>query len=248
MKRNDFLGVFKNTKPIIGMLHLKGNSPDDVFERFKKELNIYIQSGIDGVMVENYYGNYEDLKRALEYIKSNKISIPYGVNCLNIDYMGFYLAREFECDYIQIDSVVGHVKPRDEYSLQAFFDLMRKEYDGYVLGGVRFKYQPVLSEKSLKEDLEIAKKRCDAVCVTQDRTGEETSLERIIEFKKELNDFPLIVAAGVTKDNAKKQLKYADGAIIGSYFKDNYQDNGELCLEHIEELLKTVREIRGETK
>lgn len=71
--------------------------------------------------------------------------------------MGFYLAREFECDYIQIDSVVGHVKPRDEYSLQAFFDLMRKEYDGYVLGGVRFKYQPVLSEKSLKEDLEIAK-------------------------------------------------------------------------------------------
>lgn len=44
------------------MLHLKGNSPDDVFERFKKELNIYIQSGIDGVMVENYYGNYEDLK------------------------------------------------------------------------------------------------------------------------------------------------------------------------------------------
>ncbi|HPW53606.1 MAG TPA: BtpA/SgcQ family protein, partial [Erysipelotrichaceae bacterium] len=158
------------------------------------------------------------------------------------------LAREFECDYIQIDSVVGHVKPRDEYSLQAFFDLMRKEYDGYVLGGVRFKYQPVLSEKSLKEDLEIAKKRCDAVCVTQDRTGEETSLERIIEFKKELNDFPLIVAAGVTKDNAKKQLKYADGAIIGSYFKDNYQDNGELCLEHIEELLKTVREIRGETK
>ncbi len=248
MKKRDFLAVFKNIKPIIGMLHLKGDDSEEVFERFKKELDIYINSGIDGVMVENYYGNYDDLKRALEYIKSNNINIPYGVNCLNIDYMGFYLARKFDCDYIQLDSVVGHVKPRDEFTLKAFFDLMKEEYKGYVLGGVRFKYQPVLSEKSLKEDLEIAKTRCDAVCVTQDRTGEETSLERIIEFKKELQDFPLIVAAGVTNDNAKKQLEYADGAIIGSYFKDNFEDNGELCLEHIEELLKTVREIRGETK
>ena len=40
LKKRDFLGLFKNTKPIIAMLHLKGESHNDVFERFKKELDL----------------------------------------------------------------------------------------------------------------------------------------------------------------------------------------------------------------
>lgn len=239
-----FLDLFENKKPVMGMLHLKGDGEEDIFERFKKELDIYRNSDIDAVILEDYFGTYDDLVRALEYTKSQGIGIPYGVNCLNFDSLGFYLAKKYGCAFLQIDSVVGHVYPRDEASLQAFFDLNRADYDGYLLGGVRFKYQPMLSVKSLEEDLQTAKKRCDAVCVTQDRTGQETSMDKIIEFRRGLGDFPLVVAAGVTADNIEKQFAYADAAIIGSYFKDNYKDEGDLCAQHIRALMEKVKEIR----
>lgn len=239
-----FLDLFENKKPIMGMLHLKGKDEQEIFERLKEELDIYLHSGIDAVILEDYFGTYTDLVRALEYTKAQNIGIPYGVNCLNFDSLGFYLAKKYDCAFLQIDSVVGHVMSRDEASLQAFFDMNRADYDGYLLGGVRFKYQPMLSVKSLEEDLEIARTRCDAICVTQDRTGQETSMDRIVEFRRGLNDFPLVVAAGVTADNIEKQLAIADAAIIGSYFKDNYKDEGDLCAEHIKIVMDKVKDIR----
>lgn len=244
METRKVLSIFKNKKPVIGMLHLKGETREEVFERFKKELSIYLECGIDAVIVENYFGDYDDLVNALEYISNLNLEIPYGINCLNVDQMGFYLGKKYHASFIQVDSVVGHVKPRDEATLSAFFDLMRKDYEGYVFGGVRFKYQPMLSVKSVEEDLEIAKTRCDAVCVTQDRTGQETSLEKIAQFRKGLGDFPLIVAAGVTAENMEKQFEYADAVIVGSYFKDNYKDEGDLCADHVKEIMCLAEKIR----
>lgn len=244
MNERQVFSIFKNTKPVFGMLHLKGDNREDIFERFKKELQIYLDCGIDAVILENYFGDYDNLVDALEYISKLDLEIPYGVNCLNIDQMGFYLAQKYHAAFVQVDSVVGHVKPRDEATLREFFKMMRNYYDGYVFGGVRFKYQPMLSEKTVEEDLEIAKTRCDAVCVTQDRTGQETSMEKIIQFRNGLGDFPLIVAAGVTADNIEKQFEYADAVIVGSYFKDNYKDEGELCAEHVREILDIVENIR----
>ena len=94
--------------------------------------------------------------------------------------------------------------------------------------------------------MKIAQKRCDAICVTEDATGQETSIKKIKEFRNNIGDFPLIVAAGVTPENIKKAFEYADGAIIGSYFKDNYKDDGEVSEEHVLRLIKKVKEIRGQ--
>ena len=245
MENKNFLGLFKNKKPIIAMLHLKGDSREDVFNRFKNELNTYVRSGVDAVIVETYYGDYDNMVDALEYLSKIDLGIPYGINCLNVDHMGFYLAKKYNASFVQVDSVVGHVKPRDEATIQAFFDVERSDYDGCLIGGVRFKYQPMLSVNSLEEDLKIATGRCDGICVTQDRTGQETSMAKIVEFRNYLNDFPLIVAAGVTRDNLEKSLSVCDAAIVGSYFKDNYKDEGEVCEEHVKEFMETVRELRN---
>ena len=244
MAKEGFLSIFPKKKPVIGMLHLKGDTGDEIFERFQRELDIYVQCGVDGVIAETYYGTYSSLERALQYLSRREMPIPYGVNCLNVDAMGFYLAEKYGAQFLQIDSVVGHVKPRDEETVQAFFDTMRPQYRGYVIGGVRFKYQPMLSVHTLEEDLQTAKLRCDGVCVTQDRTGQETSLEKIEEFRRGLGDFPLIVAAGATAGNIRKDFCYADAAIVGSYFKDTYQDTGDVSADHVTEFMSAVEEIR----
>lgn len=246
MKKKGILSLFREKKPIIGMIHLKGNSDEDILERAKREIDLYIENKIDGIMLENYYGTYVHLEQILDYVLQQKISIPYGVNCLNIDAMCFELATKYKTDFMQIDSVVGHVKPRDEATLEAFFQMYREKCPAYLIGGVRFKYQPVLSEKTIEEDLKIGMTRCDAIAVTQNATGEETSMEKIQLFRDTIGSFPLVIAAGVTAKNVEKQLRVGDMAIVGSYFKDNYKDEGELCPKHIEELMIHVRKVREE--
>ncbi|MDR1772791.1 MAG: membrane biogenesis protein [Hungatella sp.] len=244
MIKNDFLALFAKPKPVMGMIHLKGIDDEDVYQRAQKEIDIYLTNGIDGIILENYFGNYYQLDRILEYAHSQNLPIPYGVNCLNMDAMGFELAISHSACFVQLDSVVGHVKPRDEATVEAFLNMYRERSKVPVMGGVRFKYQPVLSANSTEKDLVIAKSRCDAVTVTQDATGQETSMDKILQFRNALGDFPLIVGAGVTKENIRSQFEVADGAIVGSYFKDTRKDTGELCGNHIKELMELVNDIR----
>lgn len=243
--KKDFLGKFDQKKPIIGMIHLKGINDEDVFERAKKEIDIYIENGIDGIILESYFGNYYQLERILDYVKNADLKIPYGVNCLNFDHMGFYLANKYDADFVQIDSVVGHIKPRDEATMEAFLELERANCDAALIGGVRFKYQPILSENTVEKDLIIAMDRCDGICVTGEATGATTPLDKIIQFKETIKDFPLIVAAGITKETLISQMQVADAAIVGSYFKDTRKDTGDVCGEHVKEIMDMMKEFRG---
>lgn len=243
MKKN-FLSLFKNEKPIFAMLHLKGDTQEETFERAKEEIKIYAENGVDAVIVENYYGNYYDMERVLQYLEESDLNIVYGVNCLNVDAMGFDLAKRFHASFVQLDSVAGHLQLRDDPGFEAFIKKMREEYDGYILGGVRFKYQPYLSGRSLEEDLTIGMTRCDAIVVTQDATGQETSMDKINEFRSIMGDFPLVVGAGLTPDSCEKQFEVADAAIVGSYFKDTYKDTGDVDGSHVKALINAVEEIR----
>ena len=86
--------------------------------------------------------------------------------------------------------------------------------------------------------------RCDGICVTENATGEETSMEKIKNFRKVLGDFPLVVAAGVTIDNIEKQMQICDAAIIGSYLKDTRKDDGEVSEKHVLEIVSKMKGIR----
>ena len=240
-----FSEVFKETKPIIGVIHLKGTDEADIRERAKREIELYLNGGLDGIIVEDYFGTYPNLVWALSYLQEQKPGIPYGVNCLNFDSLCFKLARDFSCDFLQLDSVVGHVKPRDEATLDAFFALERPTCTSLVLGGVRFKYQPVLSEHTVEEDIETAKGRCDAICVTGDGTGMEAPIDKIRRFKRACGDTPLVICSGVNVDNCAEQLAVADGAVVGSFFKDTGKDTGDVSAEKIELLMQQVRALRG---
>lgn len=244
MKPN-FLEIFKNKKPIFGMLHLKGTTDEEVLERAKREIDIYRENGVDAVIVENYFGNYYQMEMVLDYLDHADFDIIYGVNCLNLDAMGFDLAKRYHAAFVQLDSVAGHMKPRDDYSFEAFMKKYREESGAYVLGGVRFKYQPYLSERTLEEDLKIGMTRCDAIVVTQDATGQETSMEKIKEFRSIIGDFPLVIGAGVTADNCAEQFTVGDAAIVGSYFKDTYKDTGDVDASHVKALIEAVNKVRN---
>lgn len=239
---NKVKALFGEKKFILAMLHLKGDSDSDVLERAKREIEIYRANGVDAVIVENYFGTPAQVESVLHYLDSQNLDIIYGVNLLDNDQQGFELAKKYHARFIQLDSVAGHLTPEDDPAFAQFIARQRLDSDIAVFGGVRFKYQPYKSGRSLEEDLTLGMQRCDAIVVTGDATGEETNESKIREFRTIIGDFPLIIGAGITVDNCQQQLALASGAVVGSYFKDTYKDAGDVCEKHVAQLMKKVKQ------
>jgi len=225
-------------KPIIGMIHLAGETREEKVKRALDELNIYQEEGVDAAIIEDYHGSPEDVHATLKQSSKLDLKIVRGVNNLRDPYEGFKLAYKFGAKFIQFDSV----QTQDLYV--ALYDRLRQKYpEIIVLGGVGFKYiEP--TGNPLSVDLDEGKSRCDAIVTTGMGTGIETPTEKLIEYKKLLGNFPLIVGAGVNLDNISEQLKIADGAIIGSYFKINNNTSNFIDRKKVSALMNIVNKVR----
>lgn len=238
----EFREVFQKEKPIIGMIHLAGPSEDIRLQRALKELTIYQESGLDGAIIEDYHGNEQDVYNTLRESDKMGLKIIRGINLLRDPYSSFELAKSFGARFVQFDSI----QTRDLH-LTLYESLKSRYPDIAVFGGVRFKYTKETGNP-LEQDLAEARVRCEAIVTTGTGTGIETPLEKLITFKKILRDFPLIVGAGVTKDNAYEQLRAADSAIVGSYFKPNGITMLEVEKELVKGFMNEVERIRKDIK
>lgn len=243
--RNRYTSVLGQL-PVLAMLHLKGDSARERMERARRELDILAQEGVDGVVVEDYFGSPDDVERVLAWLSSTGTPVAYGVNVLDDGARSFDLADTYGAAFVQMDSVAGHLPPAEDPPFADWLAQRRATSTALLLGGVRFKYQPVLSGNSVDTDLELAVGRCDAVVVTGASTGEETDPGKTSQFRRLLGSgFPLLVGAGVTAANAALQLAEADGVIIGSSLKDTQQASGELSPALVATFMSTVRRIRA---
>ena len=251
MKQPDFLSLFPRKKPILAMLHLRGESRQEKYEHALLEAGQLIGGGADAVIVENYFGDYEDMETVLEAFTSVSVVLIDGEGERrfvrqpgNNDALGFELAKKYGASFIQLDSVAGHLTPEDDAVFGESIAKWRAGYDGFVIGGVRFKYQPYLSGRTLEEDLHIGMSRCDAIAVTGEGTGKNTPMDKVREFRRIVGDFPLVIAAGMTPESCAEHLAIGDAAIVGSYFKKEYLDDGYVDPAHVRTFMQAVERCR----
>lgn len=256
--------VFHVDKPILAMLHLGGFAENRVHERAKREIEQYYANGVDAILVEDYFGSPRDVEWALGYLSATYPDQVFGVNLLGDPERAFVLAERYGATFLQIDSVCGHLRPGQNMSGHDVDDLYAKTCDGdfaerlselralhpqvFLLGGVRFKYQPVRSGRSLKEDLALGRRRCDAVVVTGTGTGVGTELTKIWQFRDELGSYPLFVGAGMTHKTCREQLALADGAIVGSYFKEGGLTEAPVDPERVRRFMRRVFDVRARSR
>ena len=132
-----------------------------------------------------------------------------------------------------MDSVCGHLPAAQDAWFARELDGLRASFDGAVLGGVRFKYQPVRSGRTEEEDLRLGMTRCDAIVVTGAGTGVKTPQEKLSRFRRTVGSFPLLVGAGCTLETVGETFAQADGVIVGSYFKEGHCAQGDLSAAHV---------------
>lgn len=235
---------FASKHLVFAMLHLKGETPTQRLQRAQQEIDLLWESGVDAVIVENYFGTTDDMVSVCEYLCAHRPEVVFGVNALEDDARGFELADRYGARFLQLDSVAGHLPPDEDERFGKWIAERRASSSAFVLGGVRFKYQPYRSGRSLAEDLQIGLQRCDAIVVTGDGTGIETPLAKLIEFREAIGPgTPLIVGAGATVASVKSQLALADGVIVGSALKDTRRDTGDVSLVHARQFVNAVRAL-----
>ncbi|MDR1795129.1 MAG: membrane biogenesis protein [Erysipelotrichaceae bacterium] len=244
---NSFEKLFVKKKPILAMIHLKGENRNAKLERAKLEIGQYYQAGVDAVIIEDYFaapGIKGVLEEVLAYLHKEYPANIYGVNVLDNFHRSYELAALYGAKFLQVDSAAGQLPSYLDVPYGKMIQAYREAGEVLIFGGVRFKYQPVLSGRSIKEDLEIAKARCDAIVVTGPGTGIDTDQSKLLEFKQLLGDFAMLVGAGVTIDTVRDKLAVADGAIVGSAFKDTGKDSGDVDPKRVLDFMKIVQEIR----
>lgn len=236
-----FETLFKGKKPLIGMIHTGCMLGEDMLDTAKREIEIYLKYGVYP-LVENYFGTSADCEKVLVWLQEYHPRAVYGVNILGDAEEAFLLARAYGASFIQIDSICGHLEPERDEEYAKNLESLRKIHDIVLLGGVRFKYQPIRSGRSMQEDLQLGMQRCDAIVCTGEGTGIPTPIGKVQKFKSVLKDFPVIVGAGVTIDTVGETYGVADGAIVGSWVKDNHDAYNPVNEQYVELMVKHFRD------
>ena len=86
--------------------------------------------------------------------------------------------------------------------------------------------------------------RPDAICVSGLTAGKETSTQILRIVKDAIPDTFLFANTGVKPDNVAAQLQIADGAIVGTTFKEEGITWNPVSEKRVKELMVKVKELR----
>lgn len=261
--------VFGVRKPVIAMLHLAALPGDPGFDsaaglravvdRAKEELTALRDGGVDGVMISNEFSlPYLTRTEPITAITMARIigellgelTLPYGVNVLwdgraSIDLAvatGAQWVREiftgvYASDFGLWDTNVGEVARH------------RHRVGGDAVK-LLFNIVPESATYLAERDLESITKttvfatKPDAICVSGLTAGSSTDAQALALVKRSAGAVPVFVNTGVRAENAADQLSIADGAIVGTYFKQDGVFENRAVTPRVRELMGAVEEFR----
>ena len=263
--------IFGVDRPVIGMVHLpplhgspgyRGDSVEDVLESALLDALALKEGGVDGVQVENM-GDKPFMKPGLigyEAVSTvalvarevrKAVGLPTGVFILANGVgesiaaavaagVRWVRANMYILAYVADEGFVEACSPKAERlksflggGVGVFADIYVKHGSHYIVSDVSLEYQ---AER-------VAELGADAVVVSGLRTGGETPVDRLAAVKRAV-DKPVLVGSGLTPANAEKLMRYADGAIVGTYFKRDGVLSNPVDVERVRRLVEAVKRLR----
>ncbi|KAI2801158.1 hypothetical protein BLOT_011734 [Blomia tropicalis] len=259
---------------IIGMVHVRAlpATPKSILtvqqliEKACEEAITYCKHGIDGICIENMFDiPYVQTKDsgpettaiitriATEIRKIVPQNIPCGVQILaaqNQQALAVALAADLQ--FIRAEGFVfGHVAD-----------------EGYIdsCAGQLLRYRKQINANNIAILTDIKKKHCshsltsdvnivdtakaarfflsDGLILTGKETGHCPDLDEVIRVRRELNDIPIIVGSGVSRQNVVQYSRNGvNAAIVGSEFKINGQWFNDICHERLVRFIDTLKSI-----
>lgn len=264
-----FQDLFGERKLLIGVLHLLplpgaplyDGDIQNVYDQALAELEIFKHHAIDSVIIENfrdmpYYPGRvpPETVAALAAVSREIVRVagmPVGVNVLRSDgEASIAIAVATGAHYVRVNVHMGAVAA-DQGIVQGSSHLSMRlraalKSRTLVFADVGVKHAAPLAGRGLDiETRDLAERGlADAVIVTGDRTGVETSLDDIDVVRRATN-LPLLIGSGATPDNIEPVLPKVDGLIVGSYFKKDGAGHNFVDPARVERFVRRFVELRG---
>jgi len=261
--------IFGTDKPIIAMCHLKALPGDpgydstsgmkDVIEWARRDFLALQRGGVDSVMFSNEYSlpyltdvqpvTVAAMARIIGELMP-EIRIPFGVNVLwdpkrTLDlavatgakfvreiFSGVY-ASDFGLWNTNAGETVRHQHAINGENVKLLFNILPEA--AVYLGG--------------RDIVEIAKSTVfnhlpDGLCVSGLTAGVETDTTVLKKVKNVVPETVVFANTGVRPENVEEQLRYADGAIVGTTFKYNGKFENHVDQDRVKGFMDHVKKIR----
>jgi len=257
---------------VIGMIHVEAlpGTPRskkifrDVVEKAKREAMIYLNAGVDAVMIENMHdAPYLNKNVGPEITASMTIiareirqileGVPCGIQILaGANKEALAVAKVAQLNFIRAEGFVfAHVADEGVFESCAGELLRyRKQIEAdhvLIFTDIKKKH----SSHSITADTDISETAkaaefflSDGVIITGTSTGSEAEIEEIKHVKESVRSIPVLVGSGVTLDNVGDYCRVSDALIVGSYFKKNGFWENELDIERGERMMDKVNRYR----
>lgn len=261
--------LFKVNKPIVAMVHMRAlpgdpaYEPDKglewVYELARADLLALQQGGVDAVMFSNefslpYLTKVEPITTAamaalIAQLKP-ELSIPFGVNVLWDPFASLDLAVATGAQFVReiftgvygsdfglwntnCGEVIRHRSRINGQHVRLFFNIV-PESAAY------------LGDRDIADIARstVFNTRPDVICVSGLTAGMETSTQTLRIVKEAIPDTFVFANTGVKLENVEDQLAIADGAIIGTAFKEDGSTWNPVSQERVEELMDKIKRIR----
>jgi len=264
-----FQDLFGERKPLIGVLHLLPlpgaplyeGAIQKVYDQALAELEVFKRHQLDSVIVENfrdmpYFPGRVPVETvaAMAAISREVVraaDMPVGINVLRSDgEAAIAVATASGAHYVRINvhmgAVVadqGIVQGSSQFSVRLRSALKSR---ALIFADVDVKHAAPIAGRSLDVETRDLTERglADAVIVSGDRTGVETSVTDV-DIVRRSTALPLLVGSGATPENIEQMLPKVNGLIVGSYFKKDGAGHNLVDESRVQRFVRRFAELRG---
>jgi membrane complex biogenesis BtpA family protein len=270
MRKRTFHKIFPVIKPVIGMIHvpaLPGTpghhlSVQKIIDQCITEAKILRDNGLDGIMIENMH-DVPYLKRkagpeivALMTVIGNEIKKTAQLSCgiqilAGANNEALAAAHAAGLDFIRAEGFVfGHLADEGFMNADAG-DLLRfrKQIEAeniLILTDIKKKHSShaVTSDITITETARSASFfLSDGLIVTGKSTGIPADPAELKEVSR-ATELPVLIGSGITEQNIHEYFHFADGFIIGSWFKKDGLWSNEPDPKRIKTFMKRMDVLR----
>jgi len=264
--------VFRVRKPVIAMVHMRplpGDPQYDpeqgldwVYDQAKSDVKALQDGGVDALMFSNEFSlpyltevdtvTTASMAAVISALKP-MIKIPFGVNVLWDPMASLDLAVATSAVFVReiFTGVYG-----SDFGLwnTNCGEAIRHQH---AIGGedIRLLFNIVpeaaayLGERDVTDIARstVFNTQPDALCVSGLTAGEETSTQTLQQVKQAVPDTVVFANTGVRLNNVHDQLAIADGAVIGTAFKEEGDTWNPVSTERVKALMTEVIAVREDS-
>jgi membrane complex biogenesis BtpA family protein len=231
-----------------------------ILERAGRELQALQGGGVDAVMFSNefslpYLTKTEPITsiamaRVIGELRS-EISVPFGVNVLWDGMASIELATATGASFVR--EIFTGVYASDFGLWDTNVGQAARHRARLGAQGVKLLFNIVPESATYlaqRDIVDLTKTTVfatlpDGLCVSGLTAGASTDTQVLTQVKGAAGNVPVFVNTGVKAHNAQEQLSIADGAVIGTYFKNDGVFENEVVQSRVEELMAEVTALRA---